>query len=452
MATGTGKTVTALNCALQEYLQSCRELEQGYYQILILVPTIALVDQWIEEVTLFNFKKIITVYSQNSHWRKDLVSLKNKIKNGGKESFVIISTYQSFTNNDFKQILFQLPNNILLIADEAHNIGSESVRNIFRKLKIEKRIALSATPNRIYDEEGSAEIETFFNDKSPYIYNFSMKRAIEEGRLMEYCYYPKIVYLNESEMEKYAEYTTKLMHLFDFNTGVFKNEQLAKMYRMLRKQILHKADDKIRALKEIAHEIGFDRLKYCFVYVPEGKENRDEEEIFFNDEDSEMLILKMLQTLKECSYANTFNIYTGNVNRSKRKAILKGFEKGDIDVLLAMKCLDEGVDIPRAEIGIFASSTGNPRQFIQRRGRLLRKHDAKTFAYIYDMIVVPNFQSNFYSREFYQMEKSLVKGELSRVAYFASLATNTLTSIQSLEGIAGHYNLSIPELILSINQ
>lgn len=436
MATGTGKTITSLNCALQEYQHD------GSYQLLILVPTIALVEQWIEEISLFDFKNIIEVYSENSQWRKQIVTLKNKVQRGNKENFVIVSTYQSFTNDDFQQILQKLPDSILLIADEAHNIGSENVRAAFRKMKIKKRIALSATPNRIYDQEGTTELEGFFNDKPPYVYSFPMSQAIKEGRLMEYCYYPKMAYLNELEMEKYAEYTKKLLNLLDSKTGKFKNENEATKLLLLRKQVLHKAEDKMRVLREIVTEIGEDKLKYCFVYVPEG----------YSENDDESILQRMLNTIKDEFPKTTCNTYTGNNNKKERTAILSGFENNDINVLLAMKCLDEGVDVPRAEYGIFASSTGNPRQFIQRRGRLLRKHPDKTFAHIYDMIVVPNFQSSHYSNDFFKMEKSLVRGELARVAYFADLATNTHSAKEVLQELADHYQLNLSELILSINQ
>ena len=436
MATGTGKTITSLNCALQEYQTD------KTYQLLILVPTIALVEQWIDEIGLFDFKNVIEVYSENSQWRRQLVSLKNKIQRGHKESFVIVSTYQSFTNDDFQQILTKLPDTMLLIADEAHNIGSENVRAAFRKMKQKKRIALSATPNRIYDQEGTAELESFFNDKPPYVFYFPMSQAIKEGRLMEYCYYPKMVYLNELEMEKYADYTQKLMNLFDSETGKFKNEDEATKLLMLRKQVLHKAEDKMRVLREIITEIGQDKLKYCFVYVPEG----------YSESEDESILQKMLDTIKKEFPKTTCNTYTGTNRKKERTAILNGFENGDINVLLAMKCLDEGVDVPRAEYGIFASSTGNPRQFIQRRGRLLRKHPDKTFAYTYDMIVVPNFQSSHYSKDFFKMERSLVKGELARVAYFADLATNTHSAKEELQGLADYYELNLSELILSINQ
>jgi superfamily II DNA or RNA helicase len=243
-----------------------------------------------------------------------------------------------------------------------------------------------------------------------------------------------------------------LAKLFDNKTGQFKDKQRAENLLMLRKQVLHKAENKISALRKITREIGSERLKYCFIYVPEGKENREESEIEFEDEDSVKLIDRMLEVLKQDFPDKKFNTYIGGINKSLRKAILTGFEKGDIDVLLAMKCLDEGIDIPRAQYGIFASSSGNPRQFIQRRGRLLRNHIEKEFAYIYDMIVTPDFRSDLYSKEFYEMEKSLVKGELARVAYFADLATNTHFSLSSLKEITDFYQLNLPELIINISQ
>mgnify|MGYP002346046064 CR=1 FL=1 len=456
MATGTGKTITSLNCALQEYKAD------GVYQLLILVPTIALVEQWTEEIALFDFKNVIKVFSGNHQWRQQIVKLEDKVSRGKKANFVIISTYQSFTNKDFQQILLLLPESLIVIADEAHNIGSESVKEIFRSLRIKKRIALSATPNRIYDEEGTAELESFFNDTPPYVYNFPMSRAISEGRLMEYCYYPKMAYLNDDEMKEYVYITEQLIRLFDNSAGKFKDIQKARNLLMIRKRILHKADDKIRLFKEIINEIGCDKLKYCFVYVPEGNKVFDSDEALLysntdNDSDQEQyeesILKKMLDITKEIFPNTTCNTYTSKNNKIERKDILQGFESGLINVLFAMKCLDEGIDVPRAEYGIFASSTGNPRQFIQRRGRLLRKHKEKTFAHIYDMIVVPNFQSQYYSKDFWKMERSLVKGELNRVAYFANLATNNYTgALQSLDEVARFYDLILSELILHINQ
>ncbi|MBK7107516.1 MAG: hypothetical protein IPH62_19790 [Ignavibacteriae bacterium] len=263
-------------------------------------------------------------------------------------------------------------------------------------------------------------------------------------------------------MKKYADISFQLLRLFDKSTGTYKDENKANKLKMDRKRILHKADDKMRIFKDIIKEIGSDKLKYCFVYVPEGNKVSDSDEaLIYSKSDfdivqeryTERILKKMLDLTKEIFPKTTCNTYTGKNNKSERKTILQGFENGQINVLFAMKCLDEGVDVPRAEYGIFASSTGNPRQFIQRRGRLLRKHKEKTFAHIYDMVVVPNFQSPYYSKEFWHMERSLVKGELNRVAYFANLATNNYTgALQSLDEVARFYDLILSELILSINQ
>lgn len=123
-----------------------------------------------------------------------------------------------------------------------------------------------------------------------------------------------------------------------------------------------------------------------------------------------------------------------------RDMILEQFANGEIDVLTSMKCLDEGVDVPRAELAIFCSSTGNPRQFIQRRGRILRKHPDKKYAYIHDLVVVPEINPE---SETYKMERNLLKKELERVNNFSSLSENSSYTIDILLDTMNHYNLNL---------
>lgn len=130
-----------------------------------------------------------------------------------------------------------------------------------------------------------------------------------------------------------------------------------------------------------------------------------------------------------------------------REDKLRGFKEGLIDVLVAMKCLDEGVDVPRSEVGIFASSTGNPRQFIQRRGRLLRTHANKNYAHIYDLVVVPRIDSYRNNRDLYKLERSLFKKELTRVAYFANLSKNFSYSKNSFKRISEYFHLDLDSII-----
>lgn len=429
MATGTGKTITSLNCVLEEYYKT------NNYHILILVPYLALLDQWIEEVGKFNYQNIIEV-SGRRNWRERLTKVKNDFIYGIEQNFVIISTYDSFPNPDFQALLKKMPEDIIIIADEAHNIGSNTVRLAFQNMKFQRRIALSATPKRCYDEEGTLAIEKFFNDSPPYCYNFDMERAIQEGCLSHYLYYPRLVFLDEKEMAKYTKLSNRLLMYFD-------GKQLRKcpevdMILLLRKQIIHKANDKYRALKSILKEIKQERkVKYCFVYVPEGNQK--------NDEFEEQIIQKMSKLIQSECPESTFNTYLGGDHY--RNDSLRSFAEGSIDILLAKKCLDEGIDVPRAEIGIFASSTGNPRQFIQRRGRLLRKHPDKNYARIFDMVVGPDYRLFMKESNTYKIERSLIKNELTRVAYFSSLADNYSESYLALKEICDFYSLSLDVLI-----
>lgn len=449
MATGTGKTVTSLNCVLHEY-----NIDQ-YYNLLILVPSLDLVSQWQEELEKFGFKKVINVSSMNTSWRKKLMEISQRIKRKKSVNFAIVSTYDSFVNKDFQFILPVLSENIILIADEAHNIGSKSVKECFRNLSIKRRIALSATPERIYDEEGSKDIVSFFNDKYPYVYSFPMSKAINEGRLCRYYYYPKLAYLNDDEMSMYSNISKKLAQLWDNQRGKFKNKQEAEMLLMYRKRIIHKCADKLRVFRNILTDIGNDNLKYTFVYAPQGKYEKlgVDEEALSSEEDDISFIQKLLNETKDMYPQKRCNTYTGLDSKEKRRILLDSFADGNIDVLFAMKCLDEGVDVPRAEYGIFTSSTGNPREFIQRRGRLLRNHSDKVFSFIYDIVVIPTTINR--NDSFGRMERNMLISELKRVAYFASLSMNCHSNngaFEVLNDIAHHFGIVWSELLENIEQ
>lgn len=430
MATGTGKTKTSLNCLLYEYNKV------KTYNAIVLVPSIALLNQWEEEVQEFNFQNIIKIGGGNN-WEKDFSNFSSNFHAGIKKNIILISTYASYVSTKFQKYFRKIEKDFVLIADEAHNMGASSIKNVVRETLIEKRIGLSATPKRIYDPEGSDFIENFFNDKEPYTCSFTMKQALDDGYLTQYRYYPYIVELTSEELESYTEISKKLLRYFDFEKGIFKNDPMVEKLLLIRKNIIHKAENKISCFKEILLELQkINKLKYVFTYVPEG--------FAYDYQGNPTRILdkfliegnKTIPDLKMNSY-----IADGqNLND-----ILRGFTEGKIDVLFAMKMLDEGVDVPRAEIGIFASSTGNPRQFIQRRGRLLRLHKDKVYSTIFDMIVIPKLDE--YNEELFNMEKSLVTNELRRVGYFSSLSLNFYDSKNNLEQVCKKYNLDLDTII-----
>lgn len=163
MATGTGKTLTSLNCLLNIWKKF------HFYKAIILVPTITLVDQWEEECKKFNFDNITKVSSKNPQWKTELDNIKTKecIKLEGDEpSFIIIATYASFAReNIFREVIDFNRNTtrqMLLIADEAHNMGAGRILDRLGGVKFARRIGLSATPERQFDDSGNKAIMEFF--------------------------------------------------------------------------------------------------------------------------------------------------------------------------------------------------------------------------------------------------------------------------------------------------
>ena len=437
MATGTGKTITSLNCLLNEYKKT------GIYRAIITVPTTALVEQWKKECTKFNFKNIITV-SSKENWDNNL-GFFNTASKLIDTSYIVIVTYASLPRPKFQSYFTQLPKDTILIADETHNLGSIGLLKLLPKIHLEKRIGLSATPHRKFDETGNQAIQEFFNDDPPYIVSYSMEEALNIGWLCKYTYYPHIVKLTDQEMEKYKELSLQLlrMGLFDKETGSFRSTPEIEKKLLERKRIIHKAYNKLEAFRDIL-KTEFDKrqnLKYTLVYVPEGIESSFVEKDFsVETEDENRLIDEYTKAVSQTDDSVMVKQFTAN--STNREEILKNFEESKIHVLTSMKCLDEGVDVPRSELAIFCASTGNPRQFIQRRGRVLRLHRDKIHATIHDLVVVPEVLDV----SAYEMERGLVKKELERVVDFANLAMNKTDTYETLKNILDFYNLNLNDL------
>lgn len=448
MATGTGKTLTSLNCLLQIYNKF------KFYQALILVPTITLVEQWEDECKRFNFSHIIKVSSKNHGWRSEIddIKLKESLAEDDElpSSFIIIATYASFSRESaFKQLMSlskKTQRQMLLIADEAHNVGAPNIISKLDQVKILRRIGLSATPERQFDDNGNNAVMKFFGCDDKYTFEYSMKDAIDNGFLCRYKYYPHVVRLNEGEMAEYKKISLQLAKFYNIDEGTFSDADDIVMRLLLkRKRIIHKAQNKedvfCQIVKQRFEECG--NLKYTLVYVPEGIQLENVAQYAMTDNpinevDVDKLIDKYTQIIQKISPTTTVKKFISGIQN--RDEVLKKFANGDIEVLTSMKCLDEGVDVPRSELAIFCASTGNPRQFIQRRGRILRTHPDKHIAIIHDLVVAPEFDS---TEENYNMERNLLKGELQRVKDFAGLSENPAFAYNELEEITNYYNLSI---------
>lgn len=216
MATGTGKTITSLNCLFEIYQR------KGYYKAIILVPTITLVNQWEQECRKFRFSNITKVYSKNLTWRDEIERIrfneKYKTDKEPEVSYIIISTYASYAREKVFNILNSFDKKrLLMIADECHNMGSGSIIKRLKDIPYLRRIGLSATPERQFDDNGNEKIRKFFGSEQGYTYEYSMEDAINKGVLCKYMYYPHLVQLTRAEMDAYAELSDKIAKYFNFD-------------------------------------------------------------------------------------------------------------------------------------------------------------------------------------------------------------------------------------------
>ncbi len=450
MATGTGKTLTSLNCLLRIYKK------YHFYKAVILVPTITLVDQWEQECKKFHFTTIIKINSKNKSWRQELDNIKAKESFNliGKEpSYIIISTYASFARENVFHDLMDFPKKvlrqILLIADEAHNMGAGRILDRLEGIKYLRRIGLSATPERQFDEKGNHALRTFFGcDDNSYTFEFTMREAIEQGYLCKYNYYPHLVPLTTNEMKEYVNISRQLCKFFNIDKDGFTSSDDILMRLLLkRKRIIHKAVNKEGIFREIMERRYQEKgdLRYTLVYVPEGNHPDDyDADRFTNTEnigddiETDHIIDTYTEIVRNISPTTTVKKFTSGIK--ERSSVLDDFASGKLEVLTSMKCLDEGVDVPRSEMAVFCASTGNPRQFIQRRGRILRNHPDKHRAEIHDLVVAPVVNV---SDECFSMEQSLLKSELKRVRDFATMSENADYAYTELEEILSYYGLSL---------
>ena len=407
MATGTGKTFTALSC-FKELADSKDKLVT-----VIACPQSHLIDQWVKDVKIFHDGKIIIASGKNSNWKDDLKNLRKKFLYGAIDKAVVMTTHASLSSDYFIKTIKKFDVERLLIVDEVHGIGSFKQRLGLNEC-YEYRLGLSATPKRWFDEEGTTIIEDFFKGT---VYEFDISRALteinpdtNETYLAPYYYYPIIVDLNDEEYDEYISYSYKIAQILSSKKIKNKDKELTK-YNTLRQRIINNAENKYfefdRLLKE---NPGIDKLiVFC------SPQQIDYVQQILNEN---RVIPQHKFTEKESA---TISKITG---MSERDEILQLFAEGSYKALVAIKCLDEGVDVPVAETAIIMSSTSNPREHVQRRGRILRRAPGKKYAVIYDILVFPEEQTDAGSK--------IMKKEILRYKEFAENAINSYDCLKLL--------------------
>lgn len=403
MATGSGKTYTSLAAYIKLY--KCTK-KLG---LVILVPYLHLLFQWEKDCKKFGLNPILCG-SSITNWK---ISLKTSISNFrlSKDNICIIAVHQTAGSESFIKNINRIPkSNLMLIADEAHGLGSKSISNALIE-HYSYRIGLSATPRRWYDELGTKILKDYFNDVC---FSFSLKDAIDNKFLVPYKYYPILVNLTPDEEYEIDNITTKITKLLNRKRNDSlsqKDEKYLEQILRERANIVKKASNKLSELQNLLI-----KLKQNTRYLPAS--------IFYSPDSQYSEVLDILK--KNQIFASQF---IGEDSYLRRQAIIEEFEQGKINALVAMKCLDEGVDIPSTEAAYFLSSTTNPKEFIQRRGRVLRKSNKKKEAILYDFIVVPSQESS------QKVAKYILEREMPRFAEFSELALNSFDSRSKIRPI-----------------
>lgn len=386
MATGTGKTYTALSISRELYEKDKRQF------LVIIVPFIHLVDQWTKQFSLFDIGSFIGIYGSKQRWLPRLSRDIILYNHGMKKRVVIIGSYKSVGSKECQELLSTITSKQFLIADECHYIGSPTFRE-HRMNHFDYKLGLSATPKRWWDDLGTAQIVHLFGQV---VFEFPLERAIKEMYLTPYYYYPEMIALTLDEELMYAELTKKIGTLMA-QKETLTIEGLKSLDHLLlkRSRILKLAENKKERLKELL--LSRDNHKHTIIYCGEG------------EVESTLELVRSLNI--------TTKRFDSTVSMKKREKLLEEFDTGDVDILVAIRCLDEGVDIPSTKIAFFLASTTNPREFIQRRGRVLRQSVGKKHAIIFDFIVFPFTEND-------RLLRSIAGKEMPRFAEFSKYALN----------------------------
>lgn len=427
MATGSGKTYTALGS-----ITKLSQILNEQLAVVIVAPYQHLVEQWVEDINKFNVSPIIAYSYPGQKWRKQFEDAVNAYNVGAIKHFCVISTNATFSTDDFQRILLKFKKNYLFVVDEAHNFGSKKLGALLPK-KARYRLALSATIERYRDEEGTAILKKYFGS-TPCI-SFTLKDAIQKGFLTSYYYYPVVCYLDADELERYNDLTRLIIKNGGASKENTEKNPYVEMLLIKRARIISGCKDKVAKLIEAIEP--YKKEKNILVYCGATKYDNDK----INDDDDVRQIEEVNGRLYH-ELGMKVHKFTSSESKEEREDIKRRFASGDLQVVTAIKCLDEGVNIPAIQKAFILASSTNPKEYIQRRGRVLRRAKGKEYAEIFDFITLPRKLDTVQFCDKHQLEAdlSLVRKEFNRMLDFAETARNPLAIDDLKEKIQLTYN------------
>lgn len=415
MATGTGKTRTAIACIQQDLLDNKKNF------VVICTPEETLTAQWENELEKLGVTFDEVIFATGSYKWKSKLEENIFLQNIGIiNNLLVLTTHDTVSSRDYISIYNNLKFksiNTLFVGDEVHGLGS-SVRKQSLLESYNHRIGLSATPSRWFDEIGTKVLNNYFNNNS---FVFDIEKALNTVNpltnkffLCNYYYNVEKVLLNEKEMFEFKELSDKISKR-NFIKKKNDEDDDDHLLEEQRANIVKSAKNKLISLEDLLLSIGIEKVKNTIIFCsPELIEQIG-------------ILLKKLNIKFQNFTKDTGKKKNKNFqNMSERQYIIEQFKQENIQVLVAIKCLDEGIDIPTAQRAILVSSTTNPREYIQRIGRVIRQSDNKKVAYIHDFIVT--FDDEFDAKIIDKLERN----ERNRSLYIAQYAINNATCLNEL--------------------
>jgi DNA phosphorothioation system restriction enzyme len=420
LATGAGKTLTSLCIAAR----LSKKLDRMV--LVVVAPFIHLVDQWLDNARSFGLRPLRAAEGRRG-WEDELVTSINAVNAGRRPVLSVVTTQSTLISDRFQELISAIRAPILLIGDEVHNYGTAEAASRL-PASAQFRVGLSATPERHRDHEGTARILAYFGSVA---YRYGLQEAISDEVLTPYRYYPVLVELHADETDQYCALSKQLSRYIVHEDDEGSSELVMRLL-LKRARLVASARGKLDRLRAIltARQGETHILVYCGDGQVEGPVPQEQQRQL----DAAVALIGNELGMKCASY-------TATTPPDRRRHLLSLFASGQVQVLVAIRCLDEGVDVPSTRTAIILASSTNPRQFIQRRGRILRRAEGKSRADLYDLIVCPDIRSLPVDPAEFRAVQGMLRGEFKRVAEFASLALNGPVARRALAEITERMQL-----------
>lgn len=409
MATGTGKTLTAIYSAKELFDKK----EENIISVIV-APYKHLIKQWAEDIkTHLRPDILIQVSSENPSWADEIVRANLELKINKNKRIVVITTNSSFALERFSNTISKFNNDKLLIVDEAHrfmNQMNDSIHSNYKYL-----IGLSATPVSGKDTSKKESLLSFFGGV---VANLPIEKALEDKKLVPYYYHPIFIHATERDEKEFQKYSRLMSQCFKGDKLI--DPDALNRYKRAQLRVIAQCENKNLYIEDILNEIK--EKNHFIVYCGDGK--------MMNDSGDEE---RHLQFVKNCLDKKGFKMsqFTAEESMDLRMQLIDSFNHGEIDGMVAIRCLDEGINIPTIKSAVVLASGDNLREFVQRRGRILRLDESKKDAHIYDVIVLPSSDTI-----------RMAEIEMRRFYEYARLSINKDENLKLLQTYIDRYELN----------